>query len=530
MEDLIQKLIQYNIGIDVVDNQLKLIIPCGVNANEIIKEVRQNKEELLSFLREMKSQQNRFIRPLNKYNDGTNDSHIPDSTSDAAVYRGEYYYPVTPVQIYWINDHKDTEFKQVDATHGYILKSWFVNEKINPIIFKMAVAYVVRRHESLRATFHIIDGKYLMKVGKEDSSLYEPDIRDLRNSPIPDEELNRIADLRDCRMNLEKGPLFLTRLIQLDNEKYILSIKLHHSISDALSLEILQRDLLTAYMDLSQGKQPSLPVLKYHLKEYLKFINDDARRNYDSHKKYWNDLYDHLPHELIIPGAKKNEGLVDQKICKIEEFQIPAGIRTKMDTLAKEFSVSLFVIIQATFKAFLRYITGQTDIVIGTFVFGRNYPGVADQIGCYARTVLIRTIVDNADSFHDIILKVKQANEDMQTYTAYTLMNACEAMLPDKANINGSFWKINLQYEDLGDSFVEQGNLIDDISHSLGIDFTDRVCEKNSHIPIDMSLQFFCTDKNLDLSIHFDSSTYDSSSIRIFAADYLAYAKLCWKN
>lgn len=524
MEDLIQKLIQRNIGIDVVDNQLKLIIPSGADATELIKEVRQNREKLLSFLTEMKSQQDRFIRPLNKYNDGINDSHITDSTSDLTVYRGEYYYPVTPVQIYWINELKDTEFKQVDSMHGYILKSWFVNEKINPILFKTAVAYVVRRHESLRATFHLIDGKYLMKVEKEDSSLYEPDIRDLRNLSIPDEELNGIADLQDCHMNLEKGPLFLTRLIQIDNEKFILSVKLHHIICDTLSIEILQRDLLTAYRDLSQEKQPSLPVLKYQLKEYLKFINDDARLNYDSHRKYWNDLYDHLPHELIIPGAKKNKGRADQKICKIEEFPIPLGLNNRISTLANEFSASIFVIIQATFKAFLRHITGQTDIVIGTYVFGRKYPGIEDQIGCYARTALLRTTFDNADSFHNILLKVKKANEDMQTYTAYTLLDACEAMLPDKVNIYGSFWKINIQYEDLGNSFAEQGNLIDDISHSLGIGFTERVREKNSHIAIDMSLQFLREGENMGLSIHYDSSTYDSSSIRIFAADYLAYA------
>ncbi|MEL7146683.1 MAG: hypothetical protein AAFO69_09970, partial [Bacteroidota bacterium] len=50
MEKLIRKLKQHNIIIDVVDGRLKLDVPEGIIVDDIINEIRENKEALISFI------------------------------------------------------------------------------------------------------------------------------------------------------------------------------------------------------------------------------------------------------------------------------------------------------------------------------------------------------------------------------------------------------------------------------------------------------------------------------------------------
>ena len=55
MEKLINKIRQSNIRISVVNNQLKLSIPPGADASEILAEVREHKEALIAYIQKARS-------------------------------------------------------------------------------------------------------------------------------------------------------------------------------------------------------------------------------------------------------------------------------------------------------------------------------------------------------------------------------------------------------------------------------------------------------------------------------------------
>ncbi|MGB5979228.1 MAG: hypothetical protein WBG62_17575, partial [Cyclobacteriaceae bacterium] len=50
MRSFIRKLIKLNVDVDLVDGQLQLDIPEGLDATEIIEEIRERKDELVAFL------------------------------------------------------------------------------------------------------------------------------------------------------------------------------------------------------------------------------------------------------------------------------------------------------------------------------------------------------------------------------------------------------------------------------------------------------------------------------------------------
>lgn len=480
---------------------------------DLLQEIKSNKANLIHYFK-------------NETNDPTsNDPEEENLLSNRIEYQGQYYYHITPVQLYWVNDDKDKEFKQEDEIHGSALSVCDIHGEFEPEILRKAVAYVVRRHESLRSTFHRVDGEYLMRIENENSLGWGLEWMDLSSAQISEAELGKLARYHGHKFNFQKGPLFITRLIKTESKKYILAIKLHHIIMDNWSSEILLRDLLVAYNDYSVNKEPRLPVLNYQLKECLAFINNDAKKNYHRDRTYWKTLYPSLPDELIIPGAKKiDEKKLSERVCRIISFEVPDELPGRLNFLSKQFSTSIFIILQATLKAFLHHQTGQSDITLGTYVFGREYPGSEDQIGCYAKTVLIRTIFNSTDSFHEIIEQIKKANKDMQTYKAYTLMDAMEDMLPDKREICGSFWKINLQYNDSHQAYIKNNNSIEGLLEKSPIQMIPWPRSGNSVIPIDMQLNFNREGKKLKLVAHYDSSGYDLPAISNFFDSYLAYS------
>lgn len=477
-----------------------------------------------ALLNELKSHKGHIIEYFKNRRNKLTDFGAKKCDAVSIEYDGKYYYPITPTQIYWVNDNMDREFKQTDRVHGSFLSSWYVYGKFNSEIFRKVISYLIMRHESLRTTFHHINGEYLMRVEQADSLLYNLEINDLRHKSVSDQEIEDLADFEDHKFNFEEGPLFRSRLILIENEECIVSLKLHHVIMDGWSHEILVRDLIATYNAFCENRRPGLPALKYQFKEFLGFINNYIRENYDAHKKYWNSLYDSLPDSLIIPGVKKSGSPLKEKICKIETFQIPIKLANDFAVLSKEFSASIFVIIQATFKAFLHHKTGQTDIVIGTYVFGREYPGMEDQIGCYAKTVLIRTIFCKTDSFREILKKVIKSNEDTRSFAAYTLIDTFRSKLSDEGDLFGSFWKINLQYTNGYRSSPEENQSVKTLFEKASIQFTPRSKQQHSHIPIDMYVYFFHSEIDFNLVIYYDSSLYDAPTVREFAADYLSYA------
>ena len=477
-------------------------------------------------LDELKTHRNDLVEYFKKYPHKFDVSDVIRFSAKPIEHEGKTYYRVTPVQHYWLDDNVDKDFKETDEIHGSALNTWMVDGKFDPKNFERAVAYLIERHDSLRSTFHKINGEYLMRIESKDSPLYTLDIMDLRAQVNTDKEIEALSKFVNHRFDFEKGPLILIRLLRISELRSVVSIKIHHVITDSWSQEILFRDILVAYRDLMANNQPNLPSLKYQLKDYLGFVNDVARKNYDIHKRYWSSMYCALPDKLIVPDAKPSSNRMKDRLCKNCTFQVPADVVDLLRFLSEQIDASMFISIQATFKAYLRYRTGQNDVVIGTYVMGREYAGSEDQIGCYAKTVLIRTLFSPTDSFEEIMKKVLKSNLDMQTYNAYTLIDLIESKLPDKNDMWGSFWKFNLQYNDQRHTYTGQNNFVSEMTTENDIRFERQHQNPNSHIPIDMSLYFSRGETEVQLTIDYDSSQYDSESIRNFTEAYFSYIRM----
>ena len=124
-------------------------------------------------------------------------------------------------------------------------------------------AALPERHESLRTVFITIDGEpkqKILPVEETDFTLEEIDLRNSGDNEITVRELAN-ADA-DKPFNLSGWPLFRTRLIRLEDEKYVVLLNIHHIISDALSMMVILEEIITLYDAAGNGRENSLKPLK----------------------------------------------------------------------------------------------------------------------------------------------------------------------------------------------------------------------------------------------------------------------------
>ena len=436
------------------------------------------------------------------------------------ICEGQSDFEVTPTQIYWLDDDIDREYKRYDQVHGTIILKYEVQGNLDMEVFKKSISFLVCRHESLRATFHKKVTAFVMKVESPDNRVYEPEF--IRDPPCDEDHYETLSNFKGHKFDVENGPLFLSRVIRRKPDLHVIAFKIHHVIFDDWSLRVLTKELFLSYGAFASGRNPPLPEPKFQYKDYLALISKSLKANYEADRKYWSGKYSQLPPRLRIPGMKLSDVPMTERVIKKEVAFLPDGILDRVVLLSRKYGVSLFVILQAAFKYYLLKETGQRDILIGTYAFGRDYPGCDDQIGCYAKTVLIRTVLETDDSFPTCISKVERSNHDMRTRTGYPLRYFLEELLPVGSRSGDFYWNINLQFIDerigeepeAGDAALKNGPSVRLLPNYYG----------NTLIQMDMELAFVHLRDRMQLVVHYDGASFALEAISRLISSFSTFA------
>ena len=236
---------------------------------------------------------------------------------------------------------------------------------------------MIARHEILRTTFPVgPDGEPVQRIAA--NSPFALEIADLRNLPVDVREERAwqfIGATVGCRFDLEQGPLVRALLVQISDDEHLMLLVLHELVADRRSVEILTDELATLYAA-HTGSGPSvLPELSSQFADFAL-----GQRNGDGATRpslsYWKrNLAGNLP-VLELP--------TDQPRSPGRSFLSPRNDSNSRPSLTAALAhrgasqgATLFVTLLAAFKALLWRYTGQTDMIVGSPVSGRNSSSTA---------------------------------------------------------------------------------------------------------------------------------------------------------
>ena len=326
------------------------------------------------------------------------------------------YEQITPVAVqpHYEVSHGQKRFwamdrVEKDQTAYHIPGAYQLEGHVDPAAFGRAFAALVARHESLRTVFVSAAGEPRQVIQPADRSGFRVEYLDLREEEGKDAVLKALTRQEAAQpFDLERGPLLRAKLLHLADTRYVFLFTLHHIIADAWSMGVLLREVLALYDAFSRGEANPLPPLRIQYKDYAAWHN--ARLGHEAagaHAQYWEGQLGGevpapgLPTDFPRPARSTHEG--DHVQLTLDET-LTAALRT----LSHDNGASLYMTLLASVYTLLHQRTGQSDIVIGAPVAGRDHNDLENQIGLYINTVALRTHLAAGDPFSALVEKVKQ--------------------------------------------------------------------------------------------------------------------------
>ncbi|MGH3976966.1 MAG: condensation domain-containing protein, partial [Pseudonocardiaceae bacterium] len=279
--------------------------------------------------------------------------------------------------------------------------------QLNLDALSVALTGLVARHESLRTTFEALDGRGVQVV--HPPYRVSPPVVDLSGLAQPQRaaELARVLAVETSRpFDLGRGPLLRVEVIRLDPEEHVLSVAMHHIITDGWSTGVLLGELGVLYNAAVINLDVDLPVLRVQYVDYAvwqrELLSGPAL---DTALAYWrNQLADvpalELPTDRPRPAVLTSAGAV----C---EFVVPAEVVAGLKGLGYRLDGTLFMTLVAACQLLFSRWSGQDDIAMGTVVSGRERAELEGLIGFFVNTLVLRSKVDDRLSFMEFLVRVR---------------------------------------------------------------------------------------------------------------------------
>ncbi|MGH4018511.1 MAG: amino acid adenylation domain-containing protein, partial [Pseudonocardiaceae bacterium] len=270
-----------------------------------------------------------------------------------------------------------------------------------------AFTTLVARHESLRTTIDAVDGHGVQLVHPPQD--VDIPVQDLSGSAESEREaeLTRILEKEvTTPFDLRQGPLVRVRLVRLAGDDHVLTIVLHHIVTDGWSTGVIISELGALYCATLRGEVADLPALPVQYADFAAWQRERlSGQALEKQLDYWRSKLDgvaplELPTDRPRPPVHTNNGAQ-------LEFRIPAGVTAQLSKSARQQGATLYMTLVAACQLLLHRWSGQDDIAVGTVVSGRERTELERLVGFFVNTLVLRSTVHRDHTFTQFLDEVR---------------------------------------------------------------------------------------------------------------------------
>ncbi len=243
--DLLSRLRSQNIRLWAENDQLRYRAPKGKITDDLLAEIRKNKDELLNLVKNTE----RFRRA------------VPLSP----VERTDTLRLSFAQQRLWFLDQLEPNSPLYN-----IPRAVWITGHLNIDALQSGLDTIVVRHEALRTRFAFADGSPVQVIAEHRS--VELPVIDLRELSAVDRraEVKRLCAEEARRpFDLSSDLMMRARLYFLDQQEHVLLLVIHHIAADGWSMGVLFRELSILYEAFAAGKPCPLQNLPYSMQIML---------------------------------------------------------------------------------------------------------------------------------------------------------------------------------------------------------------------------------------------------------------------
>ncbi|QRK05609.1 amino acid adenylation domain-containing protein [Archangium violaceum] len=277
-------------------------------------------------------------------------------------------------------------------------------------VLERSLAELIRRHESLRTTFTVVNGRPVQRIVSELDFRLPLERLDQATEGEREAVLRRLAEEEARRpFDLEKGPLIRARLLRVADADHALLLTLHHVISDAWSLGLLERELTVLYRAFSSAGEPLPRALPVQYADYATWQREWLKGEVlEAQLSWWKQQLAGAPPVLELPTDRPRPPVQSARGA-IRRVMLSPALSGAVKELSRKEGATQFMTLLAGFHALLARYSGQTDFVVGSPIAGRNRREVEGLIGFFANTLALRVDGSGDVSFQELLGRVRKA-------------------------------------------------------------------------------------------------------------------------
>lgn len=280
-----------------------------------------------------------------------------------------------------------------------------------------AVNEIVRRHEILRASFTLVDGRPSHVIAPHLSLPLDVDGLVAEGDAQRDAEVLRVVQAEACRpFDLAAGPLIRCRLFRLAETDHLLSVTVHHIVADGQSMEIIRRELSSLYTAFRHNRAVSLPVLPLQYVDVAAWqrrkVGSDVQRR---QLEFWRGRLDGVPPLLTLPWDYSRPAVQGHRGARYS-WTISPATGERLQALGRRYRVTPFMLLLSAFALLLSRYSGQTDFCIGTPVANRGRRESQALVGCFVNTVALRMALGGNPLLSDFLRQVRKTVLEAQAH------------------------------------------------------------------------------------------------------------------
>jgi amino acid adenylation domain-containing protein len=306
-------------------------------------------------------------------------------------------------------------------------RAYALDGTLAPAALARAIGEIARRHEVLRTRFETLDDRPVQVAAPAAPWLLP--VADLAALPdvAREAETRRLTDGTVRRsFDLVRGPLLRTLLLRRGPDQHLLVIAMHHIVSDGWSLSLFVGELAELYQayagaggvedaDVGVGPRsavgaPILPEPPVQYADYAVWQRDRFRGGALAEKlvAWWRQELAGAPPTLDLPTDRPRPPLQSFR-GGLRLLQLPAAAEADLRAFGWNHGATPFMVMLGVLTALLSRYSGQSDVVVGSPVAGRNQSEIERLIGFFVNTLVLRSRWSGDPPLGEIVALARRA-------------------------------------------------------------------------------------------------------------------------
>ncbi|WP_051854505.1 non-ribosomal peptide synthetase [Streptomyces sp. NRRL B-1347] len=299
-----------------------------------------------------------------------------------------------------------------------------------------AVRDVAARHESLRTRF-VADGQGVaaQAVVPVGDLVVDVPVRDV----APDAVTATVSEVVGHGFDLSVELPVRACVLRCAPDEHVLVLLLHHIAADGESMREsmrpLARDLAAAYTARRQGDTPQWAELPVQYADYT----------------LWQRDLSGAPQPLRLPTDRPRPPVASHRGDTVA-FRLAPEVRSALDDVARAHGATVPMVLQSALAVLLQLMGGGDDLTVGSSIAGRTDEGLADLVGFFVNTWVLRADLSGDPSFDDVVRQVRDKAVTAYDHQDVPFERLVEALNPERSTAHHPLFQVMFSWQrGLGD-------------------------------------------------------------------------------